>query len=71
MKTAKLLIILLFITEITYSQIDDLVIAKRIKINSMILGEERAIFVCAKSLPARSCHSSRQAAKVENVVSSR
>lgn len=49
MKTVKLLIILLLLTEITYSQNDDFVIAKRIKINSTILGEERAIYVSTPS----------------------
>jgi enterochelin esterase-like enzyme len=44
MKTVKLLIILLLLTEITYSQNDDFVIAKRITINSTILVEERAIY---------------------------
>jgi predicted alpha/beta superfamily hydrolase len=49
MKPVKLLIMLLLLTEITYSQNDDLVIAKRIKVNSMILGEERAIYVSTPS----------------------
>jgi uncharacterized protein len=46
MKTFKLLAILLLLTEMTYSQnSDDLVIAKRIKINSTVLGEERTIYI--------------------------
>lgn len=50
MKKVKLLIIFLLLAEITYSQnTDDLVIAKRIKINSAILGEERAIYVSTPS----------------------
>jgi len=49
MKIVKLLILLLFLTEIIYSQNDDLVIAKRIKINSVILGEEREIYVSTPS----------------------
>jgi predicted alpha/beta superfamily hydrolase len=46
MKIFKLLAILLCLTEMTYSQnSDDLVIAKRIKIKSAVLGEERTIYV--------------------------
>ncbi|MDO9255238.1 MAG: alpha/beta hydrolase-fold protein [Bacteroidales bacterium] len=46
MRIFKLLAILLSLTEITYSQnSDDLVIAKSIKINSTVLGEERTIYV--------------------------
>lgn len=46
MKFVKLLLVLFLIVETTYSQnTDDIVIAKRIKINSVVLGEERAINV--------------------------
>jgi len=46
MKTIKLLLLLVCLTEVTYSQnSDDLVIAKRFKINSTVLGEERTFFV--------------------------
>jgi predicted alpha/beta superfamily hydrolase len=46
MKTLKFLFILLFLAETTYSQnSDDLVIAKRIKITSAVLGEERSIYI--------------------------
>jgi uncharacterized protein len=46
MKTFTFLAILLLLTEMTYSQnSDDLVIAKRIKINSTVLGEERTVFI--------------------------
>lgn len=46
MKTFKLLLLLVFLTEVTYSQNpDDLVIAKRVKLNSVILGEERTVFI--------------------------
>lgn len=50
MRTLKLLVIILCLTEMTYSQNpDDLVIAKRIKINSTVLGEERTILVSTPS----------------------
>ncbi len=50
MRTFKLLVILLCLTEMTYSQnSDDLVIAKRIKINSTVLGEDRTIYVSTPS----------------------
>jgi uncharacterized protein len=46
MKTFKLLVILIFLAEPIYAQnTDDVVIAKRIRINSAILNEERTIFV--------------------------
>jgi uncharacterized protein len=45
MKIVKLLILLLLLSEISYSQNNDLVVAKRIIINSVILGEERAMYV--------------------------
>jgi predicted alpha/beta superfamily hydrolase len=46
MKPFIFIAILLLLTEMTYSQnSDDLVIAKRIKINSTVLGEERTIFI--------------------------
>lgn len=46
MKIIKLLGILLFFAQITYSQSsNDLVIAKNLKINSTVLGEERAIYI--------------------------
>ncbi len=46
MKIIKLLGILLFFAQITFSQSsNDLVIAKNIKINSTVLGEERAIYI--------------------------
>ncbi len=46
MRTFKLLLIPLLFTELIYAQnIDDVVIAKRIRINSAVLGEERTIFV--------------------------
>ena len=55
MKMVKLLISLLLLTEITYSQnADDLVLAKRIKIYSAILDEERAIYVSTPSGYAKS-----------------
>lgn len=50
MKTFKFLAILLLITEMTYPQnSDDLVIAKKIKINSTVLGEERTIYISTPS----------------------
>ncbi len=46
MKTVKLLALILFFTEMAYSQnTDDVVIAKRIRITSAILSEERTISV--------------------------
>lgn len=46
MKIIKLLITLLFFAEMTYSQTSkDLVIAKNIKINSVVLGEERTVYI--------------------------
>ena len=46
MKTFKLLVILLLFAEMIYAQnADDVIIAKRIRINSVVLGEERTIFV--------------------------
>jgi predicted alpha/beta superfamily hydrolase len=50
MKTFKLLVILLLFTESVYAQnADDVIIAKRIRINSTILGEERTVFVSTPS----------------------
>jgi len=50
MRTFKLFLILVLFTEMTYAQSsDDLVIAKRIKINSAVLGEERTIYVSTPS----------------------
>jgi len=50
MKIIKLLLIFLFFWEITYSQSsNDLVIAKSIKINSAVLGEERTIYISTPS----------------------
>jgi hypothetical protein len=58
MKTVKLLIFLLFLVQISYSQSsDDIVIAKRIKINSAVLGEERTIIVSTPSGYAKSKNS--------------
>lgn len=55
MKTVKLLVLLLFLVQITYSQnSEDVVIAKRIKINSAVLGEERTIVVSTPSGYAKS-----------------
>lgn len=46
MKTTKLLLLLLCLTGVIYSQnSDDLVVAKRFKINSTVLREERTFFV--------------------------
>jgi uncharacterized protein len=46
MKTIKLLLVLLLFTELTYSQSSgDLVMAKNIKINSAVLGEERTVYI--------------------------
>ena len=46
MKTINLIVLLLFATLASYAQnLDDIVIAKRIKINSNILGQERTIYV--------------------------
>jgi len=46
MKTIKLLLWLVCLTEVTYSQnSDDLVVAKKFKINSTVLGEERTFLV--------------------------
>jgi|WetSurMetagenome_2_1015567.scaffolds.fasta_scaffold00455_2 predicted alpha/beta superfamily hydrolase len=46
MKIIKLLGILVFFTQITYCQSSkDLVIAKNIKINSAVLGEERTVYI--------------------------
>ena len=46
MKIIKLLVILIFFSQITYSQSSkDLVIAKNIKINSVVLGEERTVYI--------------------------
>ena len=50
MKVVKLFLILLLLSKITYSQnADDVVIAKRISINSTVLGEERTISVSIPS----------------------
>ncbi|MFA5971961.1 MAG: alpha/beta hydrolase-fold protein [Lentimicrobiaceae bacterium] len=50
MKVVKLILILLLLSEMTYSQnADDVVIAKRISINSTVLGEERTISVSTPS----------------------
>lgn len=50
MKPIKLLVLLLLLTELTYSQnSDDIIIAKKIRINSEVLGEERTIFVSTPS----------------------
>ena len=50
MKTVKLLALLLFLAQIIYSQnSEDIVIAKRIKINSVVLGEERTITISTPS----------------------
>ncbi len=50
MKTHKLLVVLLLFAETVYAQnADDIIIAKRIRINSKILGEERTIFVSKPS----------------------
>ena len=50
MKTFKLLVILLFFAGTVSAQnADDVIIAKRIRINSTILGEERTIFVSTPS----------------------
>ena len=50
MKTFKLLVILLLFGEPIYAQnADDIIIAKRIRINSTVLGEERTIFVSTPS----------------------
>lgn len=50
MRPFKLIVILLCLTEMTYSQnADDLVIAKRIKISSTVLGEDRTIYVSTPS----------------------
>ena len=50
MKAIKLLLLFLFIAEMTYSEnSDDLVIAKEIKLNSAVLGEERTIYVSTPS----------------------
>lgn len=46
MRIIKLLLILVFLTEMSYSQnSNDLVIAKSVKINSTVLGEERTVFI--------------------------
>jgi uncharacterized protein len=46
MKSIKIILVLLCLTEISYSQnSDDVVIAKRIKINSLVLAEEETIFI--------------------------
>jgi predicted alpha/beta superfamily hydrolase len=46
MKALKFLIIFLLFAEMIYAQnIDDVIIAKRIKINSVVLGEEETMFV--------------------------
>jgi predicted alpha/beta superfamily hydrolase len=46
MKPIKLLLILLLLSELSYSQNgDDVIIAKRLRINSTVLGEERTIYV--------------------------
>jgi predicted alpha/beta superfamily hydrolase len=50
MRTFKLLVILLCLTEMTYSQnTDDLIIAKKIKLSSAVLGEDRTIYVSTPS----------------------
>jgi uncharacterized protein len=50
MRTIKLFLLLLCLTELSYSQnSDDLVIAKRVKINSVVLGEERTVFISTPS----------------------
>ena len=46
MRTFKLFLIFVLLTEMTYSQnSDDLVVAKRFRINSTVLGEERTVFI--------------------------
>ncbi len=55
MRSIKFLIILFFLSGIAYSQkSDDLIIAKRIRINSTVLGEQRTILV---STPSNYLHS--------------
>src|SRR5512133_3196280 len=50
MKVVKLILILLFTAKMGYSQSsDDVVVAKSIKINSAVLGEERTIYVSIPS----------------------
>jgi uncharacterized protein len=50
MKTVKVLLILLLFVEAIYAQnTDDVIVAKRIRINSTILGEERTVFVSTPS----------------------
>jgi len=50
MRTIKLLALLLFLTEMTYAQnTDDYVIAKKIKVNSTVFGEDRTIYVSTPS----------------------
>lgn len=50
MRTLKLLLIILLFAETIYAQnADDVVIAKEIKINSAVLGEERIIYVSVPS----------------------
>lgn len=50
MKVVKMILILLLIAKMGYSQSsDDVVIAKSIKINSAVLGEERTIYVSTPS----------------------
>jgi predicted alpha/beta superfamily hydrolase len=50
MKTFKLLVILILFAEMMCAQnVDDVIIAKKIKISSVVLGEERTIFVSTPS----------------------
>lgn len=50
MKTFRLLVILLLFAEMSYAQnTEDVIIARRIKLSSAVLGEERTIFVSTPS----------------------
>jgi uncharacterized protein len=50
MKTLRLLVILLLLAEMMYAQnTDDVVIAKRINMSSVVLGEDRTVFVSTPS----------------------
>ena len=50
MKSIKLLVILLLLSQFSYSRNgDDVIIAKRIRLNSGVLGEERTILVSIPS----------------------
>ena len=50
MKTFKVLVILLLFAETVFAQnVDDIIVAKRMRITSRILGEERTIFVSTPS----------------------